>query len=164
MEMDGSFSKLTADEREALLGAGERQNYAKGDLVLGQGGDREETIYVVSEGAVRIERQLRVRASYRLDEQGRPVRSQPDDDDDDRPTRIVLQHLGKGSIFGEMSFLVMAKGTTDIVADEDSEIIHIPRSAVSRLMDQDAGFTGRFYHSLAVTLTRRIRQTNKLVV
>ena len=161
--MDGSFSKLKPAERNALLAAGQRHHYAAGDIVLEQGAKRDETIYVVAEGAVRIERQLRVRAAYRLDDKGNPVRASDPDGKPER-TRLVLQRLGKGSIFGEMSFLVTAVGTTEIVAEEDSEIIHIARNAVRDLMDSDTAFAGRFYHSLAVTLTRRIRQTNKLVV
>lgn len=163
MEMDGSFSKLKAAERDALLAAGERRRYAVGEAVLRQGGERAEMIYVVAEGALRIERQLRVRASYRMDASGNPLRTTGEGEAQER-TRLVLQRLGRGSIFGEMSFLVAAQGTTDIIAEEDSEVVHIPRAAVQALMDEDVTFAGRFYHSLAVTLTRRIRQTNKLVI
>jgi len=163
MQMDSSFSKLKPAERQSLLAAGSSRTYRPGEIILRQGGGREETIYVIARGAVRIERELRVRASYRLDAYGRPVRETPSGSVMER-TRLVLQRLAKGSIFGEMSFLIQATGTTDVVAEEEAEIIHIPRGAVKQMIDTTPGFAGRFYHSLAVTLTRRIRQTNKLVV
>jgi len=163
MQMDSSFSKLKPAERQALLAAGASRAYRPGEVILRQGGGRDETIYVIARGAVRIERELRVRASYRLDADGRPIREVPTDATKER-TRLVLQRLAKGSIFGEMSFLIQATGTTDVVAEEQSEIIHISQSAVERMMAGTPGFAGRFYHSLAVTLSRRIRQTNKLVV
>ena len=163
MQMDSSFSKLKPAERQALLATGTHRTYRPGEIILRQGGGRDETIYVVARGAVRIERELRVRASYRMDADGRPVREIPTGPTKER-TRLVLQRLAKGSIFGEMSFLIQATGTTDVVAEEESDIIHIPQSVVERMMSSTQGFAGRFYHSLAVTLTRRIRQTNKLVV
>jgi CRP-like cAMP-binding protein len=162
MEMEGSFSKLKPAERDALLAAGEHRHFATGDTVLDQGGEREEAVYVVADGVLRIERQLRVRAAYRLDDKGSPVRAATSGQDA-KPTRLVLQRLTKGSIFGEMSFLAASAGTTEIVAEKDSDVIYISRAAVQKIMDTDVGFAGRFYHSLTVTLTRRIRQTNKLV-
>lgn len=163
MQMDSSFSKLKAAERQALVAAGVSHSYRTGDIILRQGDSRDETIYVITRGAIRIERELRVRASYRLDANGRPIREIPSEPSKEH-TRLVLQRLGKGTIFGEMSFLVQATGTTDVVAEEPSDIVHIPQAAVQKLMAETPGFAGRFYHSLAVTLTRRIRQTNKLVV
>ncbi len=163
MQTDGSFSKLKPTERQALIACGASHTYLPGETTLRQGENRDEVIYVIARGSVRIERELRIRASYRLNEKGQPIREIPHDPGKER-TRLVLQRLEKGSIFGEMSFLIQAIGTTDVVAEEPSDIVHIPQDAVERMMAETPGFAGRFYHSLAVTLTRRIRQTNKLVV
>ena len=163
MEMDGSFSKLTPGERKALLAAGAPNSYGVGQPILTQGGTRERTMFVVTRGGVRIERELRVRASYRMQQGSKRVERHRDPNDADR-THLVLQRLGPGEIFGEMSFLVQATATTRVVAEEDSEVVHIGPDVVQRMMAADPTFAGRFYHSLAVTLTHRIRQTNKLVV
>ena len=163
MEINGSLSKLLAVERASLIAAGKRLTFKAGAVILEQGGEREEAIYVVEGGLVRIERQLRLRASYRLSETENRVERRRDLADDE-PTQLVIARLGPGSIFGEMSFLVRSPGNTSIVAEADSGIVFVDRPGVDRLMNADPDFAGRFYHSLAVTLTRRIRATNKLVV
>ena len=67
----------------------------------------------------------------------------------------------EGELFGEMSFLEEAGASASVVADDEVEVDVIPGEHVRRLLDSLPGFAARFYHSLAVTLSERLRRTSR---
>ena len=77
--------------------------------------------------------------------------------------RVPLARLGPGEIFGEMSFVENETASASVIAHGDVEIEMIDRANVDSLLGSMPSFAARFYHSLALILSRRVRQTNTVV-
>ena len=76
---------------------------------------------------------------------------------------VEIARLANGSVFGEMSFLDKAGASASVVADGSVGVIHIKNEDIDELIEGDPAFGSRFYHSLAITLSRRLRATNRIV-
>ena len=157
MDYHKAFSKLHDQERQALLGGAERRTFETGEFVLIQK-QPQEAVWVVAKGEVRVVRELRVRATY-VAEQGQEARLKSRDKGN--PTTMVeLARLGEGEIFGEMSFVDHTPASASVIAAARSELLRIDGTAIYRLMREDPTFASRFYHSLAVILSQRLRTTS----
>jgi CRP-like cAMP-binding protein len=75
-----------------------------------------------------------------------------------------LARLGPGSVLGEMSFLDQSGASASVAADGKVEILFVESKDLAQLLEADQGFAARFYHSLATTLSRRLRATNELIL
>ena len=73
----------------------------------------------------------------------------------------VLGYLSDGDIFGEVSFMDHANTSASASAVKEAEILEVPREVLESILDQDADFAARFYRTLAMTLARRIRASNR---
>ena len=133
----GTLNKMTPEDWNALLHKARRREYRYNDVVLTQG-FVGEALYVVSEGEVRVERE-------------------------DFGRTVQLARLGPGSVFGEMSLLDKSGASANVVADGRTEILCVDGPELNDLTEQDPAFAARFYHSLATTLSRRLRATNEIV-
>ncbi len=71
----------------------------------------------------------------------------------------VIAKLYAGDILGEMSFVDSRPPSATVTAAKESWVLEIPRAEVRLRMEEDAGFSGRFYRALAVFLTTRLRET-----
>ena len=114
---------------------------AMGGLVLGNltGEDQvNDSLYFITDGRVRIERA----------ENGETTQ---------------LAEIGVASIFGEMSFLEKSKISASVIADGHVVVLKIFGVGLDNLIAEDVEFGQRFYRSIAVTLSRRLRTTNNLV-
>jgi CRP-like cAMP-binding protein len=58
-----------------------------------------------------------------------------------------------------MSFVDSRPPSATVKAVEDSRVLAIPRQKLSARLEQEQGFAGRFYQSLAVFLADRLRST-----
>ena len=73
----------------------------------------------------------------------------------------VLGYLNEGDIFGEVSFMDHAETSASASAVKDAEILEVPRDVLESILEQDISLAARFYRTLAMTLARRIRASNR---
>jgi CRP-like cAMP-binding protein len=127
---------LTRADVDLLLDKANRLTYAAGEQVLAQGAPIPG-IYVIRRGQVRIERA-------------------------DEGAAIPLAKLNVGEIFGEMSLLESEPASASVVAAEELEVDLIPGEHVTSLLISVPGFATRFYKSLAIILSHRLRETSSV--
>ena len=125
---------LEPAEEDALLAAASVRTLAPGDVVVEEGVN-QRAIYVVDEGAVRIER-------------GRGK------------AETVLAVLGPGQFFGEMSFIDGAPTSARVVANAPTQLRMIDMLTLDNLADIDPTFGSRLYRSIAAILVERLRVTS----
>lgn len=70
-----------------------------------------------------------------------------------------IARLSEGEIVGELSFLDARPPYATVKATEASVVLSVPHSAVHARFIRDPGFAARFYRSLGIFLTSRLRQT-----
>jgi len=132
-----TFEKMESSDFQLIFEHGDRMSFARNAKILKQG-QRNDALYVVTQGTVRIERHH-----------------------DGILTNITK--LGPWSVFGEMSYLEKSSISTDVIADEFTTLIRIDGADIEKFVSQVPGFARRFYQSLAVTLSRRLRATNSYI-
>jgi CRP-like cAMP-binding protein len=126
---------LDPAEEDALLAAAPVRSYTADELVFDQNVSLR-AIFLIDEGAVRVERQ-------------------------DRGAMIPIAILGAGEFFGEMSFVDGTPTSARVIADEPSRLIVIDTATVDALCTADPGFAGRLYRSIAAILAERLRLTSQ---
>ena len=124
---------LNASDAKVLSALAERQTFAADDVLLREGEDHS-ALFLIRSGSVRVER-------THMD------------------FRYEVSRFGAGQLFGEMAFVEGFSASADVLANEAVEVDVIAASHVSKLSEQDPAFAGRFYHSLAEILSRRLRET-----
>jgi CRP-like cAMP-binding protein len=72
-----------------------------------------------------------------------------------------IARLSPGEILGEISFVDMRSPSATVTAVTDSSVGVVPREALERKMADDPAFTARFYKSLAVLLSDRLRTSSR---
>ncbi len=65
--------------------------------------------------------------------------------------------IGPGEICGEMSFLEDSPASAGVIANQDIEALHLDRATLERLFELFPHLASRFYRSLAINLSRRLR-------
>jgi CRP-like cAMP-binding protein len=73
-------------------------------------------------------------------------------------SRVVPPKIGPGEICGEMSFLEDIPASVDVVAHEDVEAYQLDRLTLETLFELFPHLASRFYRSLAMKLSRRLRE------
>ena len=131
------FNKLNVRDWGSFFRIGERLSFEHDAFILREG-QSGEAVYFLADGVVRVERQI----------------------GDDT---IELARINAGCIFGELTFLDGAEISANVIADGYVEVVRVASSDLRNLMDEDSRFASHFYHSFAVTLSRRPRATNKIV-
>ncbi|WP_316980222.1 cyclic nucleotide-binding domain-containing protein [Shumkonia mesophila] len=156
MVFDTTFRKLSLVERQALLDLGIPVHAKAGDVIIHQG-TRLNGIYVVLKGEVRVEHGIQVVRQT--------VVKRPNGTDAVRemPGRLSVEvtRLGRGAIFGEMSFVDDEPTSATVTAATEVEAVFIEGGKVHDLLDADPSLAVRFYHSLAIVLSGRLREANK---
>jgi len=131
------LNKLTIQDWVAFFKAGERIAYSHREQIL-EAGETNDAIHFLADGELSVE--------------------------GTRDGKVTeLARLTSGALFGEMSYLEKSVASANVYADGSAEVVKVDRDAMKRLLDQPDGFGERFYHSLAVTLSRRLRATNPRV-
>jgi extracellular factor (EF) 3-hydroxypalmitic acid methyl ester biosynthesis protein len=75
----------------------------------------------------------------------------------------TLTRMGPGELFGEMSMLEDISASASVVA-EDSVIVELfERGHIEALLQSDPGFSARFHRSIAIHLSRRLRERSQLI-
>jgi CRP-like cAMP-binding protein len=156
MIFDTTFGKLSPTERRDLLDLGISVRAKPGDVIVRQGA-RLNGIYIVLKGEVRVEHGIQVVRQT--------VVKQPDGREEVRemPGRLSVEvtRLGCGAIFGEMSFVDDFPTSATVIAASEVEAVFIDGGKVRERLAADSSFAARFYHSLAIVLSGRLREANK---
>ncbi|NUP05424.1 MAG: cyclic nucleotide-binding domain-containing protein [Polyangiaceae bacterium] len=74
---------------------------------------------------------------------------------------MTLAHMGEGEVFGEMSLLEDTVASATVIAHEDTSVELFERGQIEALLQSDPGFSARFHRSLAVHLSKRMRDRNR---
>ncbi len=138
MATHSTFTQLSEEERRILFEASPPRKYTKGDEIVRQGA-LQGTMFVIVSGDVKVERHS---------------------EDGDRGERVVVDRLGPGQVFGEMSFLDREPCSATVIAESDVEVRGIGRKEIDDISRRDSSFQGRFFHCLALTLVDKLRQTS----
>jgi flavin reductase (DIM6/NTAB) family NADH-FMN oxidoreductase RutF len=113
------FSALPPDVFERLIAAGAERTFDDGDAIV-QAGEPGADLYVILEGAARVERA------------GRPVRQ-----------------LGPHDLFGEIAVLDGGPRTADVVADGPCRCLAVPRLALREALEAEPGAAWQLLEVLA---------------
>ena len=140
MNLIGAFPKLTDEERDWLVANAETLNYNSGDTIIAEG-EVVDSLLLIKSGFLRV-------------------------------TRIYLDEicaefagpLGPGEVIGEMSLMDGKGASANIVADGPAEILTVPKAILLEKLNSDVSFAARFYESLFLDVTRKLRSTNQRVM
>ncbi len=131
--MEKAFEYLTDEDRVLLEEKGEVIEVEKDQLIL-EVGERRRALYVILEGSCRV------------------VQSLKGNDE-------TVATLDQFEFFGDMNFLEGLGASASVFADEPTRLLAITPEEAHTLLAADAGLAMRFYHSLAISLSRRLRAT-----
>jgi CRP-like cAMP-binding protein len=127
---------LPEADRARLEGVAERVSFPPGAVILAEG-EPGLALYLLREGEARVERR-----------HGEFV--------------IEVSRLGRGQVFGEMSFVEDRPASASVVAEELCEVDRIALGEVEALLGADPALGARFYRALATTLSARLRQATEV--
>jgi extracellular factor (EF) 3-hydroxypalmitic acid methyl ester biosynthesis protein len=123
---------LTANDWALIVDKASVVRFKKGDVLV-QSGKPLNGVYLLLKGTARVQ----------------------------FPSQITVRGIEPGEICGEMSFLEDAPASAGVVASEDVEAYHLDRPTLLTLFDLFPHLASRFYRSLAVNLSRRLREMVK---
>ncbi len=136
--MEKAFDCLTDDDRALLEEKGEVIDVEKDQLIL-EAGERRRALYVILEGSCRVVQTIK---------------------GNDETVAV----LARNEFFGDMNFLEGLGASANVLAEEPAKLLAITPEETQTLLAADPGLAMRFYHSLAISLSRRLRATtNKLM-
>jgi len=69
--------------------------------------------------------------------------------------------LGPGEMFGETAFVSPQPATAAVIAAEDAELMVLTPARLAPLFRETPGLAGRFFQSIALVLSRRLRHFNE---
>ena len=140
MNLFGTFPNLTEDERQWLVLNGQTSAYKTGAAVISEG-EVVTSLLLIRSGNLRVTR------TY-LDE----------------TSAEFAGPLGPGEVIGEMSLMDKKGASANLIADGNSEIHAIPGNILKDKLENDVAFKARFFESLFLDLTRKLRSTNQRVL
>jgi len=140
MNLIGTFPNLTEDERQWLVSNGQSTTYKTGEPVISEG-EVVTSLLLIKSGNLRVTR------TY-LDEM----------------SAEFAGPLGPGEVIGEMSLMDKKGASANLIADGDTEIHAIPGALLRSKLESDLEFKARFFESLFLDLTRKLRSTNQRVL
>ncbi len=140
MNLIGAFPKLNEEERDWLVSKGETASYNSGDVVIKEG-TVVDSLLLIKSGNLRV-------------------------------TRVYLDEicaefagpLGAGEVIGEMSLMDRKGASAALIADGPTEILSVPKDILFNKLNADDSFAARFYESLFLDVTRKLRSTNQRVM
>jgi len=120
---------LTANDWTLIADKAARHQFAAGDYIIRQG-KRTHGVYLLIKGC----------ASVQI------------------PEVEIPPAIGPGEVCGEISFLDEQPATVNVVAREPVEAYYLDRPTLQTLFELFPHLGSRFYHSLASSLSRRLRE------
>lgn len=119
---------LTPNDWQLIVDRSKRTAFNKGDVLI-QAGKQNKTVYLLVKGNARVE----------------------------ASTKAFIAQLQPGEVCGEMAFLENGVASASVTAAAALEVCAIEWSALSDLFELYPHLGSRFYRSLAVNLSRRMR-------
>jgi CRP-like cAMP-binding protein len=119
---------LTANDWSLILDKSKRVSFKRGETLVHQS-KQIKTVYLLVKGRARVE-----------------------------VSRMKVAEVGPGEICGEMAFLENSLASATVVAAEDLDATAIEWSALTALFELFPHMGSRFYRSIAVSLSRRLRE------
>jgi CRP/FNR family transcriptional regulator, cyclic AMP receptor protein len=119
---------LTQNDWALLVDRAKRVAFKKGNTLIQQG-KQSGMLYLLLTGKVTIE-----------------------------ASKVVIAHIGPGQICGEMAFLEDTLASASAIADEEVEAYALTWTALADMFELFPHLASRFYRSLAVNLSRRLRE------
>lgn len=129
--MKDIFQFLTLDDLRLLREKARRVIFEPDEVILAEG-SRRQALFVIQAGRARVE------ILY-------------------RGASVPIAEVEAGEMVGEMSFVENEGASASVVADDRSEVDVIESADVHSLLESVPGFSTRFYRSLAVMLSSRLR-------
>jgi len=126
------LGQLSDNDIEWMINNGSKHSLRQGDYLVQQG-EMIEHIHIVLAGGFRIFN-----------------RANPE---------LSIAHIGSGEIVGEMSFLDERPPSVSAIATEASSVYSISLEKMKRYMEVDTRFAARFYYSIGLFLSDRLRKT-----
>jgi CRP-like cAMP-binding protein len=120
---------LTPNDWVLIVDRAKRTAFKKGEVLL-EAGKQNKTVYLLVKGSARVE----------------------------ASTKAFIAQLEPGEVCGEMAFLESGVASASVTAAENLEVCAIDWSALSDLFELYPHLGSRFYRSLAVNLSRRMRE------
>lgn len=119
---------LTQNDWVLIVDRAKRTVFQKGDVLL-QAGKQNKTVYLLVKGMARVE----------------------------ASSKAFIAQLEPGEVCGEMAFLENGVASASVVAVEPLEVCAVEWTALTDLFELYPHMGSRFYRSLAVNLSRRMR-------
>lgn len=120
---------LTQNDWMLIVDRAKRVPFKKDDVLI-QAGKQHKTVYIVVKGTARVE----------------------------TAAKAFIARLEAGEVCGEMAFLENGVASATVVATGDLEVCAIDWGALQDLFELYPHMGSRFYRSLAVNLSRRLRE------
>jgi len=131
------FAKLSFEETARFASIMRMEKLTKGTLIIEQNA-LGSALFIIRSGRVNIYRREDVDAA-----------------------RNLLNNLGPGEIFGEMSLVDDLLVSADVeVASDEAELVVIPRDRFEQLIRNDDVLTAKVYKGFCRTLSERLRKSN----
>ncbi len=127
------FDRFSKWQAKKVLVAGLLEQYRKGTVIFREG-ELGDTMYAVISGKVRV------------------IREQEGQEK-------LITSLGRGEIFGEMALVMKKERNATVIADEDTELLHINDATLTRLRRRFPRIASKFYHNLTKILCQRLEIT-----
>jgi CRP/FNR family transcriptional regulator, cyclic AMP receptor protein len=126
------LGQLTDNDIEWMIDNGAKINIKAGEFLVRQS-EPIKSIHIVLSGSFRI-----------FNEEN---------------AKLNIAQIGSGEIIGEMSFLDDHPPSVSVLATEASTVYSISLERVKRYMEVNTNFAARFYYSIALFLSDRLRKT-----
>lgn len=120
---------LTANDWALIADKATRMTFKAGDSIV-QRGRRTHGLYLLLKGSASVE----------------------------IPSKAPVPAIGPGQVCGEISFLDDLPATANVLAQEAVEAYYLDRATLQTLFELFPHLGSRFYHSLAASLSRRLRE------
>jgi CRP-like cAMP-binding protein len=119
---------LTANDWALIADKAVRMKFKTGDAII-QKGRKTDGVYILLKGSATV----------------------------DIPSQSLVSPIGPGQVCGEISFLDELPATANVTAKEIVEAYFLGRPTLETLFELFPHLGSRFYHSLASSLSRRLR-------
>ncbi|HUQ50370.1 MAG TPA: cyclic nucleotide-binding domain-containing protein [Terriglobales bacterium] len=131
--MPNTLDFLTANDRTLLTSKAKKLTFGSGQTIIREG-DPSWAVYMIRSGQARVERNGR-----------------------------ALATLTDGDVFGEMAFLEAGVASASVVAQDVLEVELLESAELHKIFESFPHLGSRFYRSVAVTLSRRLRETSRML-
>ena len=129
--MPNTLEFLTANDQALLTSKAQHVNFTAGQVLIHEGMPGK-SVYLIRTGSVAIQR-----------------------------SGSKIANLGAGDVCGEMAFLENTSSSASVVAETAVTADAIDALELQRIFVAFPHLAARFYRSIAVTLSKRLRETSR---